>query len=85
MSEWQTMETAPKFRYFLACVEANQSELKLLKQLGMSLDGTPEHEIIIAYKRKGDPKHKVRSSPHGRLHNATHWQPLPRLPEITTE
>ena len=38
-------------------------------------------EIHIAYRRKGDPKRKIRTSPHGRIYTATHWMNLPELPE----
>lgn len=81
MSEWMPIESAPKDLQFLACIEANPAETKLLKALGMADDMADYREVIVAHKRKGDPKHKIRSDPHGRLYTASHWMPLPALPE----
>lgn len=78
---WQGIESAPRGRYFLAIIDTGEAERRLLKQLGMADDISDYREVVIAYKRKGDPKQKIRTSPHGRIYTATHWMNLPELPE----
>ncbi len=80
---WQPIETAPKGRCFLACIDAeNHTETKLIRAIFGDQEVTDYREIVIAHKRKGDPKHIVRTDPHGRRYDATHWMELPNLPEI---
>lgn len=76
--DWQPIETAPKDRYFLAYVMPSTAECKLNMALGFD---PPGGQTIVAHKRKGDPKVKVRAIPRGELHTATHWMPLPRAPQ----
>ncbi len=81
MTDWQPIETAPKDRYFLACVDpSNKVEHNLIKAIFGEQEVADYREIVIARKRKGDPKVKVRTDPHGRLYTATHWMDLPELP-----
>ena len=81
MTDWQPIETAPKDRMFLACINpSNRAEHNLIKAIFGEDAVTDYREIVIARKRKGDPKIKVRTDPHGRLHDATHWMELPALP-----
>lgn len=78
---WQPIETAPKDRQFLACVDvSNQPDHKLIKAIFGEDEVADYREIVIAHKRKGDPKTKVRTDPLGRLYTATHWTALPALP-----
>ena len=78
---WLPIESAPKDKYFLAVIDAGETERRLLQQLGLADDLADYREIHIAYRRKGDPKRKIRTSPHGRIYTATHWMNLPELPE----
>ena len=78
MTDWQPIATAPKDRYFLAYVLASTGEVALRSALGLD---PPEGQIIVAHKRKGDPKIKVRGVPRGELHTATHWMDLPEPPK----
>lgn len=81
MIDWQPIETAPKDRYFLACIDpSNKAEHNLIKAIFGEQEVADYREIVIARKRKGDPKTKVRTDPHGRLYTATHWMDLPNLP-----
>jgi hypothetical protein len=78
---WQPIETAPKDRCFLACVDpTNRAEAKLIGAIFGEQEYADYREIVIAHKRKGDPKYKVRTDPHGRRYDATHWMELPQLP-----
>jgi hypothetical protein len=78
MTDWQPIATAPKDRYFLAYVMGSESERKLYVALGFP---EPGGQTIVAHKRKGDPKIKVRGVPRGELHTATHWMDLPKPPK----
>lgn len=78
---WLPIESAPKDKYFLAVIDAGETERRLLQQLGLADDLADYREIHIAYRRKGDPRRKIRTSPHGRIYTATHWMNLPELPE----
>lgn len=79
---WQPIETAPKDRQFLACVDvSNSPDHRLIKAIFGENEVADYREIVIAHKRKGDPKVKVRTDPLGRLYTATHWMELPSLPE----
>jgi hypothetical protein len=81
-SGWQPIETAPKDHPFLACIDAeNRAEIKLLRAIFGDKEVADYREIVIAHKRKGDPKYNVRTDPHGRRYPATHWMELPTLPE----
>lgn len=79
--EWRDIESAPRDKYFLAVIDAGETERRLLHALGLADDLADYREIHIAYRRKGDPKRKIRTSPHGRIYTATHWMNLPELPE----
>lgn len=82
VTKWQPIDSAPKDgRHFLAVIDAGETERGLLQRLGLADDLADYREIHIAYKRKGDPKRKIRTSPHGRIYTATHWMNLPELPE----
>lgn len=81
MSDWQPIETAPKDRCFLACIDPHGAEHNLIKAIFGESEVADYREIVIARKRKGDPKVKVRTDPHGRLYTATHWMELPTLPK----
>ena len=89
MSEWQPIETAPKDRYFLACVGPERSETKLMDAIFG--DTQPEwadreqRHIIVARWRPKQRKGRVFMSVTGRSFWATHWQPLPHLPEETNQ
>lgn len=81
MTDWHPIETAPKDRIFLACIDpSSQAEHKLIRAIFGEQEVADYREIVIAHKRKGDPKTKVRTDPHGRIYNATHWMELPLLP-----
>ena len=66
----------------MACVDvSNQPDKRLIKAIFGYDEVADYREIVIAHKRKGDPKAKVRTNPMGRLYIATHWMPLPEPPE----
>jgi len=80
---WQLVDTAPKDRRFLACIDAeNHNETKLIRAIFGDSEVADYREIVIAHKRKGDPKYIVRTDPHGRRYPATHWMELPALPTL---
>lgn len=84
MSEWQPIETAPKRGAFLACVDmSNEPDVKLSRAIFGRDEENDYRQIELAHKRKGDPKHIVRTNPHGRRYIATHWMELPGLPPLT--
>ena len=81
---WQPIGTAPKDRCFLAVIDAsNQAEHNLIKAIFGEDEVADHREVVIAHKRKGDPKPIVRTDPHGRRYIATHWMEMPDLPDLT--
>jgi hypothetical protein len=82
MSEWQPIATAPKDRYFLACVTPERSEEKLMKAIfGDDHPASTRRDIIVARLRPKQRKGRVFMFVTGHPFWATHWHPLPNLPE----
>ena len=84
MTEWQPIETAPKDRYFLACVGPEKSAVKLMDAIfGDTLPEWADREqrhIIVARWRPKQRKGRVFMSVTGAAFWATHWAELPNLP-----
>jgi hypothetical protein len=78
---WQPIETAPKEVYLLCSVVPPASEVNLHEAI-FGERPEPFLRLVIARRKKGDPRNKVREAVNGRLRTATHWQPLPDLPVI---
>jgi hypothetical protein len=78
---WQLIETAPKEIYLLCAVVPPESEANLHEAI-FGVRPEPYLRLVIARSKKGDPRNKVREAVNGRLHTATHWQPLPDLPVV---
>jgi hypothetical protein len=83
MADWQPIETAPKEVYLLCAVLPPHSEVTLHEAI-WGEKPTPYLRLVIARRRKGDPKHKVRQAVNGHIHTATHWMELPELPNTHT-
>lgn len=82
MSNWHPIETAPKDRYFLACVTPERSEDKLLKAIfGDEHPSTDSRHIIVARWRPKQRKGRVFMSVTGHSFWATHWMDLPSPPK----
>lgn len=83
---WQPINTAPKDRYFLACVIPERSEAKLLKAIfGDEHPKTDSRNIIVARLRPKQRKGRVFMSITGHSFWATHWRELPDLPDWKEE
>ena len=81
MGEWQPIETAPKDRYFLACVTPERSEEKLMEAIfGSDRPKLDRRHTIVASIRHKQRKGRVHMSVTGQPFWATHWRPLPLLP-----
>lgn len=84
MTKWHLIETAPKDRYFLACVGPEKSAEKLMDTIfGDTLPEWADREqryIIVARWRPKQRKGRVFMSVTGAPFWATHWAELPDLP-----
>ena len=80
--EWRPIKTAPKDRYFLACVTPERSEEKLMDAIfGSDRPKVDRRHIIVASIRPKQRKGRVHMSVTGQPFWATHWMPLPFPPE----
>ena len=79
------IESAPRDRYFLACVMREKSEAKLFKAIfGWERDEANYRHVIVASLRPKQRKGRVFMTVTGQPFWATHWMPLPP-PPITPE
>lgn len=88
MTDWQPIETAPKDRYFLACVGPEKSAAKLMDAIfGDTMPEWADREqrhIIVARLRPKQRKGRVFMSVTGAAFWATEWMDLPELPKEQT-
>jgi hypothetical protein len=83
MENWEPIETAPKNRYFLACVTPERSEDKLTKAIfGDAHPSADRRHVIVARLRPKQRKGRVFMSVTGHTFWATHWAELPDLPTL---
>lgn len=78
--DWKPIKTAPRDIYMLCVVPPAPGEVKMHTAIfGSAPNWHPR--IIIARRRRGDRPGRVREIYNGRGYDATHWMPLPELPE----
>lgn len=78
---WRGMDSAPKDRYFLACVMAEKSEAMLFKSIfGWDRDEANYRHVIVASLRPKQRKGRVFMAVTGQPFWATHWMELPDFP-----
>lgn len=78
---WLPIESAPKDRYFLACVMREKSEATLFKAIfGWERDEANYRHVIVASLRPKQRKGRVFMAVTGQPFWATHWMELPDCP-----
>ena len=76
--DWHPIGTAPKGRPFLVWV-VDERESNMYRAI-FNRECVPEGRFVIATKRKGDSREKVRETVNGRLWTVTQWIELPNQP-----